>query len=127
MRSVPLLLAGLLASFSQQNRSPAAAQACTTATPTCTEWVALGTGSARSLIYRTRSLDTRNENVRRALIMVHGTNRNADHYFSTAVAATFLAGTLEDSVLISPRIASASGNWRDTPAANEVRWNRTGD
>src|SRR5438045_1959728 len=127
MRSVSLLLVGLLASFSRQNRSPAAAQACTTATPTCTEWVALGTGSARSLIYRTRSLDTRNENVRRALIMVHGTNHNADHYFSTAVAATFLAGALDDSVVISPRIASAAGSCRDTLAANEVSWSCTGD
>src|SRR5438094_4888440 len=127
MRSVPLLLAGLLASFSQQNRPPAGAPACTTATPACTEWVALGTASARSLIYRTRSLDTRNQNIRRALIMVHGTNRNADHYFSTAVAATFLAGALDDSVVISPRIASAAGNCRDTLAATEASWSCPGD
>src|SRR5213596_1190758 len=110
MRSLPLLLIGLLAPFAQQNRPPAAAPTCTTATPTCTEWVALGSGPGRSLIYRTRSLDARNENVRRALIMVHGTNRNADHYFSTAMSAAFLAGALEDTVVISPRIASAAGN-----------------
>jgi pimeloyl-ACP methyl ester carboxylesterase len=126
MRAFSLLLTGVLAAVSQQNQ-PAPAAACTTAAPACTEWVALGTGSSRSLIYRTRSLDVRNANVRRALIMVHGTNRNADHYFSTAVAATFLAGALDDSVVISPRIASAAGNCHDTLAANEVSWSCTGD
>src|SRR5262245_37704528 len=129
MRTSSLLLFGLLASVSPQGRPGAAAQAaaCTTATANCTEWVTIGAGPARSLIYRTRSLDTRNDNVRRALIMVHGTNRNADHYFSTAVAATFLAGALDDSVVISPRIASAAGNCRDTLAENEVSWSCTGD
>jgi len=127
MRTVSLLLIGLVASIAQQDRAPAAAAACTTATSACTEWVTLGGGPARSLIYRTRSLDARNENVHRALVMVHGTNRNADHYFSTAVAATFLAGALDDSVVISPRVASAAGNCHDTLAANEVSWSCTGD
>jgi len=128
MRTASLLLMGLAASaFQPPNRPAAAAAACTAATSACTEWVALGTGSARSLVYRTRSLDARNDNVRRALIMVHGTNRNADHYFSTAVAATFLAGALDDSVVISPRIASAAGSCHDTLAANEVSWSCTGD
>lgn len=100
---------------------------CTTATAACTEWVTLAGGPARSLIYRTRSLDAPDAGVRRALIMVHGTNRNADHYFATAVAATFLAGHLDDAVVISPRIASAAGSCHDTLAANEVSWSCTGD
>jgi pimeloyl-ACP methyl ester carboxylesterase len=127
MRTLSLLLVGMLASLAQQNRSPATGSACTTATTECTEWVALRGGPARSLIYRTRSLDVRNEGIRRALIMVHGTNRNADHYFSTAVAATFLAGALDDAVVISPRIASAAGNCHDALAPNEVSWSCTGD
>jgi pimeloyl-ACP methyl ester carboxylesterase len=129
MRSLTVLAIALVSSVSPQSRPPAptSAAACTTATANCTEWVTLGAGPARSLIYRTRSLDTRNDNVRRALIMVHGTNRNADHYFSTAVAAAFLAGALDDSVVISPRIASSAGNCRDTLAANEVSWSCTGD
>src|SRR5213082_20951 len=100
MRTLSAAVLAALALVPQQSRPAPAAAACTTATAACTEWVALGTGPARSLIYRSRSLDVRNDNVRRALIMVHGTNRNADHYFSTAVAATFLAGALEDSVVI---------------------------
>ncbi len=79
------------------------------------------------MIYTSRPLDARNDAVRRALIMVHGTNRNADHYFSTAVAAAFLAGALDDAVVISPRIASASGSCKDALAANEVSWSCTGD
>ena len=127
MRTLSLLFFGLLASLSPQTRPAAPAAACTAATAGCTEWVTLGAGPARSLIYRTRSLDTRNDNVRRALIMIHGTGRNADHYFTTAVAAAFLAGALDDSVVISPRIASAAGNCRDTLAENEVSWSCTGD
>src|SRR5262245_53410618 len=129
MRTAALLIAVVLSSaaVSGQSRTPPAAAACTTATEACTEWVAIGSGPARSLVYRTRSLDARNENIRRALIMVHGTNRNADHYFSTAASAAFLAGALEDTVVISPRIASAAGNCRDTLAPNEVSWSCTGD
>src|SRR4051794_13603213 len=126
MRTQLLASLGLAASLSQPNGTAPSA-ACTTATERCTEWVTLGGGPARSLIYRTRSLDVHNDGVRRALIMVHGTNRNADHYFSTAVAATFLAGALDDAVVISPRIASAARDCHDPLAPNEVSWSCTGD
>jgi pimeloyl-ACP methyl ester carboxylesterase len=101
----------------------AAASPCVTATPACTEWVALGRGSARSMIYRTFSLDVRNDAVRRAVVMVHGTNRNADHYFSTITAAAFLAGALDDAVVISPRLTACN----DKLEPNEVGWSCTGD
>src|SRR5579864_5317274 len=126
-RVFSFLLIASVATVSGQSRAARTAPPCTTATASCTEWVALDGGPARSLIYRTRSLDVRDENVRRALIMVHGTNRNADHYFSTAVSAAFLAGALDDSVVISPRIASAAGSCHDALAPNEVSWSCTGD
>jgi pimeloyl-ACP methyl ester carboxylesterase len=126
MRMVFLMMIGFL-SFPEQARPPAALPACTVATANCTEWVTLGGGQARSLIYRSRPLQTRNDNIRRAMIMVHGTNRNADHYFSTAVAAAFLANALDDTIVISPRIASAAGNCHDRLAENEVSWSCTGD
>lgn len=125
-RTIALIIVGLLTPMFQQDRPAATRAACTTATASCTEWVTLA-GSARSLIYRTRSLDARNDGIRRALIMVHGTLRNADHYFSTAVAAAFLAGALDDSIVIAPRIASAAGSCHDTLAQNEVSWSCTGD
>src|SRR5215831_15135610 len=127
MHTLSLLFTALLALLPQQNQPSAAAAPCTAAVSTCTEWVVLGSGPARSLIYRTRSLDVRDENIRRALIMVHGTGRNADHYFSTAVTAAFLAGALDDTIVISPRIASAAGNCHDMLAADEVSWSCTGD
>jgi pimeloyl-ACP methyl ester carboxylesterase len=117
-----LLLAMAAGSAAAQTPAP-----CTASTQACTEWVALGSGGARSLIYRTYSLDTRNDRVRRALIMVHGTNRNPDRYFATATAAAFLAGALEDAVVIAPRVASADGSCRDALAENEVSWSCGGD
>src|SRR6476469_4979938 len=100
---------------------------CTASTQACTEWVAVGSGGGRSLIYRTYSLDTKNDRIRRALIMIHGTNRNPDRYFATATAAAFLAGALEDAIVIAPRVASADGSCRDVLAENEVSWSCGGD
>lgn len=100
---------------------------CTSSTQACTEWVAVGSGGGRSLIYTTYSLDKKNERIRRALVMVHGTNRNPDRYFATATAAAFLAGALEDAIVIAPRVASADGNCRDVLAPNEVSWSCGGD
>jgi pimeloyl-ACP methyl ester carboxylesterase len=100
---------------------------CTSATQVCTEWVQLGGGAERSLIYTTYPLDKRNDRIRRALIMIHGTNRNPDHYFETATAAAFLAGALDDAVVIAPRVASADGSCHDQLAENEVSWSCGGD
>ncbi len=75
------------------------------------------------MVYSTYSLDTPNAAVTRALIMVHGTNRNADHYFATATAAGFLAGALDNTVIIAPHLIASP----DTPEANEVVWPNRGD
>jgi len=105
----------------------AAAAPCITATASCTEWVSLG-GQSRSLVYRTYPLDGRNEQITRALIMIHGAGRDADRYFSTALAAAFLAGALDDTIVISPRFASNDGTGcRDTLDTNEVNWPCNGD
>ena len=96
-----------------------AAAPCTTTGLECTEWVVYGGGPARSLIYRTHSLDQRNDRITRALIVVHGMNRDADNYFRNVTAAAFLAGALEDAEEIAPRFASNAGGsagkpWRPT-------------
>ena len=92
----------------------------------CTEWVAIH-GPWRSRIYTSFSLNLPNPAIRRAFVMIHGTNRDADNYFRTALAAAFLAGALEDTVVISPHIASATGNCHDRLEANEVSYSCTGD
>ncbi len=110
--------------------APLAAQAdaCISASPACTEWITFHGGPARSLIYRTYSLEAKNPAITRALIMVHGAGRDADNYFRTAAAAAFLGGALDDTVVIAPRFASNDGRGcRDTLAANEVNWSCNGD
>jgi len=75
------------------------------------------------MVYTSYPLATRNDSIRRALIMVHGANRNADRYFSTAMAAAFLAGALEDTIVIAPRLAVTA----DKREANELDWPGGGD
>jgi pimeloyl-ACP methyl ester carboxylesterase len=98
-------------------------------TPTgCSEWIALGGGPGRTLVYRSHPMDTKSDKITRALIVVHGAGRNADDYFRTGVAAAFLAGALEDTVVISPRFASNEGRGcTDKLAANEINWRCGGD
>ena len=55
--------------------------------------------------------------------MVHGAGRNADHYFETATAAGFLAGALENTLIIAPRFIARP----DKPQANEVMWPEGGN
>jgi pimeloyl-ACP methyl ester carboxylesterase len=96
---------------------------CTTPTNACAEWIALGSGHARSLVYRSYPLDSRNHRIRRALIMVHGSDRDAQGYFQVGIAAARLAGSLNDTIVISPRFASRDSlTCRDTLAAEEINW-----
>ncbi len=70
------------------------------------------------MVYRSYALDAPNSRVTRALIMVHGTGRNADHYFLTSMSAAFLAGALEDTLVVAPHMIDAS----DRAEPNEVVW-----
>lgn len=107
-----LLLAALV------RPAPAPAPACTTPIAPCERWVTYGAGPARSMVYASYPLDGPNPGVTRALIMVHGAGRNADHYFATAMAAAFLAGAVENTIVVSPRLIAAP----DKPRENEVLW-----
>lgn len=106
---------------------------CTNQSATCTEWITVADGPARVLVYRTYPLDVKNENVTRALIVVHGGGRNADDYYGSALAAGVLAGALDDTIIVAPRFASSTGGsgavigaltvaCRDTLASNELNW-----
>ena len=75
------------------------------------------------MFYSTHSLETPNTAVTRALIMVHGAGRNADHYFATAVAAGFLAGALDNTIILSPRLIASP----DKPQPNEIMWPNGGN
>ena len=119
-----LLILPLLAlvAFAPTPASPATP--CTQATAACTEWVTLGAGPSRSLVYRTYPLDTRNEAITRVLVMVHGAGRDADNYFrrprrrrSWRARST----TRSSSPRASP--PTTVGGCRDELGPNEVSWN----
>lgn len=100
------------------------ASPCTTATTQCAEYVVVGGGPGRSMVYRSHPLDTRNDGITRVLVMVHGAGRNADDYFESAMGAAFLAGVLQNTLVIAPRMASNNdGGCEDALAPNEISWN----
>src|ERR1041384_4230563 len=118
MRSAPFALLALLAPFAS---SP---PVCTTPTAACEQWVTLGGGPGRSMAYASYPLDKPNPAITRALVMVHGAGRNADHYFETSMAAAVLAGALENTIVVAPRFAQGT----DKVQANEFLWpNREGN
>jgi len=94
-----------------------AAEPCLQAHAACTETVALGEGR-HLLVYRSLPLRQPQTHVERAMIIVHGATRNADHYFSTGLAAAFLAHALPNTVVIAPRFAAG----KDALAAGEAHW-----
>jgi len=101
----------------------ALAAPCTTPAAACVEWITIGGGPARSLAYRSYPLNVRNDRIRRALVIVHGSDRDAQGYFEIGIAAARLAGALDDTVVISPRFAARDGvTCSDRLAAEEVNW-----
>ena len=104
----------------------AAAAPCT-ATAECSEWVSLPQSSTRVLMYRSFGLGSKNLDITRALVVIHGAGRDADNYFRHALAAAFLAGGLENTVVISPRFASTDGNGcTDNVSDREATWHCQG-
>jgi pimeloyl-ACP methyl ester carboxylesterase len=95
-----------------------AAATCTKAATECERWMLIRGGPSRTKVYASYPLDAANPAIVRALVMVHGAGRNADHYFETSTAAGFLAGALENTIIVAPRFAA--GN--DKVAENEVLW-----
>jgi pimeloyl-ACP methyl ester carboxylesterase len=100
---------------------------CITVTPACAEWISVAGQSSRLFVYRTYPLNTRNESITRAFILIHGGSRDADNYFRAALAAGFLADALSDTVILSPRFASNKGSsngtdCNDAIAGDEISW-----
>lgn len=96
---------------------------CTVSAPECAERVTLGGGPQGSLVYRSHPLEAKNEAITRVLVLIHGAGRNADNYFQSAMAAAFLAGALENTLVISPRLASNDGaGCKDVLGKDEISW-----
>lgn len=125
-------LATSLSASSVERTAPAApvaaaAAPCVTATSDCNEWVTIGAGPARSMVFRSYPLSQRNDSITRALIMVHGTNRNADRYFMSALSSTFLANAIGTTEVIAPWIRSNERGCTDKLGDNEVSYSCGGD
>lgn len=100
---------------------------CTGAPSACTEWVTVGDGLARALIYRSHSLAVRNHRITRLLVMVHGKNRDADRYYRTAMAAAFLANALDNTVVVAPFMASSHPDCGDPVTPPQLDFSCIGD
>jgi pimeloyl-ACP methyl ester carboxylesterase len=96
---------------------------CTHAIAACERWITFGKGPNRSMVYASYPLTTVNRNITRALIMVHGAGRNADHYFETSMAAAFLANAMGNTIVVAPRFAAS----RDSVQPNEMKWPEGGN
>jgi pimeloyl-ACP methyl ester carboxylesterase len=102
---------------------PGYSQYCSTATPDCTARLPLGDGSKFATYYRNYPIDKPNLKIERVMIIIHGAGRNADDYFSTGMASAFLAGALDNTLVISPLFAGNNGAaCKDALATNEIAW-----
>jgi len=121
IRRVLALLGTSLIASSTAFAAPLAVSPCLTANPACTEWIVLGGGPSRSLVYRTFPLEKRNEAIVRVLVSVHGAARDADNYFRSTLAAGFLGDALENTLIIVPQLTSNDGtSCRNVLAPNEI-------
>jgi Alpha/beta hydrolase family len=69
------------------------------------------------------SLGTPNDSITGALILVHGAGRDPQSEFRSVLASAFLAGTLENTLIVAPRFAANDGaSCKDSLAASELNW-----
>ena len=102
-----------------------AAEPCLHPDSTCSEHVDLG--DRYMIVYRNFPLETVNPTVDRALIMVHGAQRNGDGYFSTAMAAAAATGNLLNTIVIAPAFRGREGRGcNDTVQPGELYWSCQG-
>jgi len=101
--------------------NPEAPVPCLFAVPQCWEQVLVGS-SARLPVYRTHPVQTGDTSVVRAVIVVHGTDRNPDAYFTRMVEAMALAGLTSTTLVISPHFQTND----DGPGTNEPTWTSGG-
>jgi hypothetical protein len=118
------LLAGALSACGHGATEPAGPPvnlACTAASPVCTEALRLAQGRWLA-VFRTHSLTTGDGAVKRAVVVVHGTDRNGDTYFVTMVEALRAAGVLSSTLVVAPDFKTAE----DGPLSGELYWSSEG-
>ncbi|MCO4097914.1 MAG: alpha/beta hydrolase [Gemmatimonas sp.] len=96
-------------------------QACAVATSLCAARIEVTPGRfVRS--YQSYSLGAGDSLVTQAVVVVHGTDRNADDYFATMMDAVRLANRVPSTIVLAPRFITAD----DSPASDEPVWTSSG-
>jgi hypothetical protein len=93
----------------------AAAQACTSSS--CRSFVSIE-GADGVTVYRSFDLASGSPTVRRMVIVVHGSQRNAYGVFSNIVSAAQAVDTLDETLIVAPLFKTAA----DLPGANDLYW-----
>ena len=86
-------------------------------------------GGGRSvMMYRSHSLQKTHSKATRALIVIHNASRNAYDYFQSGMAGAYLAGVLDDTIVVAPRFAgTGSRSCDDKLAPGEIGFACSGD
>ncbi len=104
----------------------AMAASCTSPDKSCVERLPLG-GGRYVQIFRSHSLQQPAPSMERAFILVHGTLRNGDDYFKTAVAAALDAGRLDKTIVIAPHFkANEASRCKDALDDGELAFSCNG-
>jgi pimeloyl-ACP methyl ester carboxylesterase len=100
----------------------AAAEPCREPRPECREQVAVDAAGGIP-VYRTHPLrEAAQPALTRALIVIHGTLRNADEYFRTGIRAAQAAGRLEDTLVVAPWFPAG----QDDAGPGALLWDASG-
>lgn len=101
---------------------------CSRGIAACTEPLPMGGNGRFVTLYRSHPLPKGHAKARRALIVIHGAGRNADDYFPSGMAGAYLAGGLDDTVVVAPRFAGTGArNCEDKLAPGEIAFACGGD
>lgn len=90
---------------------------CMTSTPVCTDRFEIADGVYLPA-FTSHSIEDGDPSVTRALVMVHGSSRNAEDFFDTSVSAATSDGALGETLIIAPLFQTIL----DGPAQDEARW-----
>ena len=78
------------------------------------------TGALTIGCYRTFPLGAVNPAITRAVVVVHGSNRNNDHYFKAAADSAVAAGVASEVLVVAPGFRMQE----DKPQPNELYWDQ---
>jgi len=101
--------------------SPERPTPCVQGTTVCAERVLIAPGLFLP-VHSTHSLEQRDDQVTRAIVVVHGSDRNGDDYFERVVAPTDALGLLNETLVIAPTFQTSD----DAPRADEPYWTSGG-